>query len=270
MNDIATTDGLRIRVEGKQDPTLLFVHGFGCSLEDWDKQIAALAGTFRCVALDLPGHGGSAPPPQPTLAALARAVTEAKNRYGGRRVILVGHSLGAKVIREAYAESPASVAGMVFIEGAYYDGDREALVRRAREGVDSEGFAAFAHRHFDAMFVEGSDPELRRSVLARIRLLEPVFARALYLEAVGWDPLRGQETLRDITVPVLVLQSTYNDASFQRRPLEPGMRTPFMRQVAYWLPQAELQVIPGHGHFAPLEAAETVNEALHAFAVRAN
>ena len=48
---------LNVRVTGAQDPTLIFVHGFACSLEDWDAQVNALSSQFRCVALDLPGHG---------------------------------------------------------------------------------------------------------------------------------------------------------------------------------------------------------------------
>ncbi len=260
--------GLRLRLEGTGGPALLFVHGFGCSLEDWSAQISALSPAFRCVALDLPGHGVSAWPRERTMAALAEAVNLAKQHCGGRDVVLVGHSLGAKVIREAYAQSREAVVGMVCIEGAYYDGDRDTVVRRAQDAIDSDGFSAFAQRHFGAMFVDGSDPALRASVLSRVQALDPEFARTLYLEAVGWDPLHGQDTLRQIKVPLLVLQSTYNDASFLRRTLSPGMRTPFMEQVAVLLPQAEMQVIAGCGHFTPIEAADTVNKALRSFVER--
>ena len=47
-------------VRGTGDPTLTFVHGFACSLKDWEEQFRALSPRFRCVALDLPGHGDSA------------------------------------------------------------------------------------------------------------------------------------------------------------------------------------------------------------------
>lgn len=40
-------------------PVLLLLHGFlGCS-EDWEPVMAALSHSFRVVALDLPGHGGT-------------------------------------------------------------------------------------------------------------------------------------------------------------------------------------------------------------------
>ncbi len=259
---------LNIRVHGKGSPTLLFVHGFCCSLDDWKAQIEALSPMFKCVALDLPGHGASGLPYAATMAALGSAVNVAKAQSGGGDVILIGHSLGCKVIREAYAESSKDVIGLVMIEGAFYRGEREPLLKKVNGLIDQEGFVAYLQRHFSDMFFENCDPQLRERVLTGISRMDPTFARDMYLEAVGWDPLRGEETLRQIDVPVLVLQTTYNDAQFKRRPLEAGMTTPFMDAVAELVPQSEGKVIPGYGHFAPIEAAEAVNQEIRDFVRR--
>lgn len=259
---------LHVHVAGKGQPTFLFVHGFGCSLDDWKAQFAALSSSFRCVALDLPGHGQSDAAGEPSLSALGAQVNRAKRESDADQVILVGHSLGAKVIREAFAESRTNIIGMVFIEGAFYPADRDTLIKRARDAIDAEGFAAFAQRHFGAMFSDDVDSQLRKRILQRVSEMNPTFGRNLYVEAVGWDPLRGEETLRQIDVPVLVLQSTFIDARLKRAPLQHGMTTPFMEAVQKLVPQAELAVIPDCGHFSLIEAADAVNEALRAFAVR--
>ena len=59
---------INARVVGSQQATLIFVHGFACALDDWDRQVEALSPRFRCVALDLPGHGRS---PRPDMASIA-------------------------------------------------------------------------------------------------------------------------------------------------------------------------------------------------------
>src|SRR6202040_2543107 len=59
---------VNFRVAGTQDPTLIFVHGFACALDDWDGQVTALSPSLRCVALDLPGHGASAKPETVSIA----------------------------------------------------------------------------------------------------------------------------------------------------------------------------------------------------------
>jgi pimeloyl-ACP methyl ester carboxylesterase len=148
------------------------------------------------------------------------------------------------------------------------DGDRATLVERATQAIDHEGFHAYAGQHFRAMFNEDSDAALRERIVARLDTMDPGFARSLYLEAVGWDPLRAQATLDEIDVPVLVIQSTHVDSHFQRRPMLPTTRTPFLDAVAATCPQVETTVITGCGHFPMNERPEAVNSAITAFARR--
>src|SRR5215213_3406449 len=79
-------------VRGTGDPTLIFVHGFACSLDDWDEQLRGLSPRFRCVALDLPGHGASAKPETVSIEFLGAAVNRVKDHVAASSTILVGHS----------------------------------------------------------------------------------------------------------------------------------------------------------------------------------
>jgi len=44
-------------VEEPSPPTLLFLHGFLGTGRDWLPIMRALSSSFRCLAVDLPGHG---------------------------------------------------------------------------------------------------------------------------------------------------------------------------------------------------------------------
>src|SRR5688500_10954816 len=94
--------GVRLSVDcaGSGAPALVFVHGSFCDRHDWSAQMHALADRFRVVSFDMPGHGESAPPAQPSVAALAQAVCGIVAHYGGGRAVLVGHSLGVDVSLE--------------------------------------------------------------------------------------------------------------------------------------------------------------------------
>jgi pimeloyl-ACP methyl ester carboxylesterase len=259
--------GVSYRVSGAGEQTIVFVHGFACAQEDWQAQIEALSGQFRCVTLDLPGHGESAKPPAATLGALGDAVNEVRRLTDARKVILVGHSLGAKVIREAYSAMPDGVAGLVFIDGAFYDGDHETMLNRAASAIDSHGFAAYASAHFDSMFTENSDPKLKEHIVARAAGLDPEFGRALYLQAVTWDPARGKQTLRELAAPVLVLQSTHIGADLVRRPIQPGTMTSFMTVVTELVAKSEAKLVLGVGHFTMNEAPDEVSGLIRDFAL---
>ena len=74
---------------------MLFIHGLGSSIRDWENQITCFSACYRVVALDLRGHGRSDKPPGPysselfadDIAALIRSLDIAP-------VHVVGLSLG--------------------------------------------------------------------------------------------------------------------------------------------------------------------------------
>src|SRR5262249_56727506 len=88
----------RVRVEG-HGVAVLLLHGFSDSLDSWWEVGVApvLARTFRVVALDLRGHGGSDKPSDPARyrdehrTADVVAVLDA---IGERSSYLVGYSMG--------------------------------------------------------------------------------------------------------------------------------------------------------------------------------
>src|SRR5262249_28322147 len=77
-------DEINARVVGRQEPTLIFVHGFACALDDWDRQVEALSPRFRCVALDLPGHGGSPRTETASIAVMGGAVNSVRAQHNPR------------------------------------------------------------------------------------------------------------------------------------------------------------------------------------------
>src|ERR1051325_3533508 len=148
---------VNFRVTGSQDPTVLFVHGFACALDDWDAQVKALSPRFRCVALDLPGHGASAKPATVAIAAMGSAVAQVKEHIGARATVLVGHSMGCRVIVEALLQSPTGVAGLVFVDGSILGGEPETGINRAKEAVSKAGIDALSQRLYNDMFIETRD-----------------------------------------------------------------------------------------------------------------
>src|SRR6187549_1459792 len=104
-------DHINFLVRGTDDPTLIFVHGFGCSLDDWEEQFKGLSPRFRCVALDLPGHGASAKLEPISIEIMGTAVNRVKDQIAAPSTILIGHSMGCRVIVEAFEQAAATVSG---------------------------------------------------------------------------------------------------------------------------------------------------------------
>lgn len=97
--------GIRIRVVERGEPTsppLLLVHGYGCSVFVFRRNMPALADAgFRAIAVDLKGHGLSDKPVAPdeyTIESLVEHLLEILDALELERPALAGHSLGGSLI----------------------------------------------------------------------------------------------------------------------------------------------------------------------------
>src|SRR3954465_937871 len=255
-------------VRGTGAPTLIFVHGFACSLDDWQEQLRGLSPNFRCVALDLPGHGESAKPEPVSIEILAAAVNWVKDQVQASDSILVGHSMGCRVIVEAFQQSAATVSALVFVHGSFLGADLASAMKTSTAAIARAGMDAFTHQFFSDMFLESGDPELRERVIARAQGLNAHFREELFLDLVRWDATKLTDALRRINVPALVLQSTYVNSDLKRVSLPLGMTTPWMDAVGSLVQKSRARVIPNAGHMTMIEAAQAVNEAIQEFAAQ--
>ena len=122
-------DGVRIhfRDRGAGNP-IVFIHGFGASLDTWRYLEDGLKNDYRIVSLDLKGHGYSERPldERYSLQDHAAVVLGLMDHLELENAVLVGNSLGCGIALMAalktQQESSVKVAAMVLIAGSL-DGD---------------------------------------------------------------------------------------------------------------------------------------------------
>ncbi len=123
------------RDNGSGEPMVL-IHGVGMQSAAWAPQIAALSGTWRVIALDMPGHGGSDPLPEgselPDFVAWLHAVVQALDLAP---INLAGHSMGALIAAGFAASFPGLTRRVALLNGVYRRdaAPRRAVQARARE-----------------------------------------------------------------------------------------------------------------------------------------
>jgi pimeloyl-ACP methyl ester carboxylesterase len=114
--------------ESGTGPPVVFVHGLTEDREGWDPVIAHLKDGFRCVRLDLRGHGQSSDAEDYSALAMAEDVaTLVAEAQIAQAPLVVGHSLGA-VVATAYA-TQAPVRGVVNIDQSLRLGDFAAALQ---------------------------------------------------------------------------------------------------------------------------------------------
>jgi pimeloyl-ACP methyl ester carboxylesterase len=101
-NNVVNVDGMRIHYKdtGPQDaPVLLFLHGFGSSLQTWDVWAGSLEQKYRVIRLDLPGFGLTGPSPSNDYSELndVNTLTQFVDKLGVSDLSVIGHSMGGKI-----------------------------------------------------------------------------------------------------------------------------------------------------------------------------
>ncbi|MET0769609.1 MAG: alpha/beta fold hydrolase [Solirubrobacteraceae bacterium] len=105
-------------VEGGGTP-LVFIHGWSSNWQSWLLTIPGFLGGHRCIALDLPGFGGSEMPAEPiSIQGYAKTVDAMCAALGVERVAVVGNSMGGFVGAELALAFPTRVERLVLVSAA--------------------------------------------------------------------------------------------------------------------------------------------------------
>jgi pimeloyl-ACP methyl ester carboxylesterase len=113
-------DGLTVyyKDSGPKDATaLLFLHGFGSSLQTWDNWSAKLDPQYRVIRLDLPGFGltGAHPAQDYSEATDVAILTHFVDKLGLNQFSVIGHSMGGKMAWALAASQPERVQALVLM-----------------------------------------------------------------------------------------------------------------------------------------------------------
>ncbi len=236
-------------------PTVLLLHGFMGSRHDWAPVAAALAVSYRCVAVDLPGHGETGDPgdespgtpegcvtPLWTPAGCVAGLAGLLARSGGGSV--VGYSLGGRLALQLAIEHADLVSRAVIVSAS--PGIAEEPARRARRAQDehharrleTQGLEPFLDDWYrQPLFASLREHPGYPAVLERRRRNDPrLLARSLRTMGTGsqrslWGELAG------LRAPLLFLAGE-RDPKFTALALD----------AVALCRQAEAVVLRGRGH----------------------
>lgn len=125
---VTLSDGHEVGVAicGRGVP-LVLVHGFTAEGMLYAQTLSRLVGTgFRVIAIDTAGHGGTLglPTGGASMEDYTRLLGRALDELGIRRAILVGHSMGGRLVTELAAQEPERAIAVVLLDaivGATWD-----------------------------------------------------------------------------------------------------------------------------------------------------
>lgn len=247
---VNASDGVPIHysVQGKGEPTLVFIHCWSCDRHLWDNQVAEFSKKYRTVTIDLPGHGESGQGRKNwTIESYGDDVKTVVTKLNLKRVVLVGSSMGGPIALEATRRMPDRVVAIVpvdtlqNVESRLPPEQAEAVLKQLR--ADFKGSSATLMNQF---FFSATTPEaVKQRVLADIGARPPDLAVNILQGIFAYDAAPG---LREVKVPIRAINSDLNPTNLEVN-----------RKYA---PQFDVVIIKGTGHYPMLEDPPRFNAML--------
>jgi pimeloyl-ACP methyl ester carboxylesterase len=251
-------------IAGAASRPVVFVHGFGCGLTDWDSQVAHLGPRHKTVAVDLRAHGGSpAAASECSIERYGADVAELLRALSLPPALLVGHSLGCRVVTEAALQAPAHTAGVVLVDGSQFAPAMAATL--ASTFAEPNGYATMVEGMFRDMFHAKADNAVVAAVAARVQRLPHDIGRKILLDLQRYDAWRATASYGCLRVPVMAIQATYANEKRERKSLHAGQKTPYLEMLRATIPSVRIEIIEGTGHFPQLEEPARTNALLDSF-----
>ena len=238
-------------------PAIVLIHGMTFSKETWAPIVECLRDRFRCLTLDLPGHGastGSGADPQAVTARI-HATLEAS---AVARPVVVGHSAGA-LHATGYAATH-NTAGVINVDQPLRVAPFAGFVQQLAPALRGPDFVGAFKPFEDSIGVATLPEPERKPVLATQRIDQQLVLDYWYkpLTDSPTDLQRDLDAVLDrVTVPYLWLSSG---------PVDPADRD----HLSAHIPQAHIDNWSNLGHVAHLAEPDRFADRVSHFAATAS
>lgn len=249
-------------------PPLVLVHGLMDSHRTWRRVVPLLAGRYRLLMPDLPGHGLSGRPDAPyTLAWHAQMLADWMGAVGVDRTHLCGHSYGAGIAQWMILEQRARIDRLALVSAG-------GLGRLVAPGMHLASFPVLG-RAITPLALRHVMPRVLRYASATFGHMEPEEqARFLEMQRIPGTERAFQRSLEGvISFFGQHVQTTHRSAEVRDMPavaLFWGSRDPIIpvrhgRRAARRAENVTLTEYPTCGHYPQLDAAGPFARDLLAF-----
>ncbi|BDU15272.1 alpha/beta fold hydrolase [Lysobacter auxotrophicus] len=243
-------------------PTVVMLHGFTGSKENWFPVARLLRGRFRVIVPDLPGWGESNRIDGADYGFLAQSARVARFLdavSSKQEVVLLGHSMGGGIAALVAARHPERVArvGLIDAAGVRFRDNRFGIDVLAGKNPFAVHDEASLERYLDTVFFDdAAKPAIPwpadRIYIARRREDAAFEQRVLDRIGRGDERFAPGENAARIRQPALLLwcrQDAVIDASA-------------LALYAQRIPQARQVLLDGCGHMSILEKPDAVAQAV--------
>jgi len=249
----AKLDTMRVHYQnyGEGKDAVIFIHGWSCNLNFWKANLPAFVNQSRVIAIDLPGHGES-DKPQVTYSMdlFARAIDAVLQDAKVERATLVGHSMGAPVIRQFYRKYPDKTRALVIVDGSLRPFSNPEQMKQFLDPLRGPDYKKQAELLIGFMVQPVKDKKTQEEIKAAM-ISAPQHVMVGAMDAMMDDAIWKEDKINAPTLALMAKQPQWN-AEYEK----------FVREL---VPGIDYQVWEGVSPFLMMDEPQKFNDTVLAF-----
>lgn len=241
-------------------PVIIFIHGFPLNKSMWNKQLTAIKQSYRVIAYDVRGHGGSESGNSPTFSieSFAYDLVYFMDALKIDKASVCGLSMGGYIALNVMENYSHRFESLVLCDTSCFPDTAEAIEKRMKtvESIKEKGIMEYADNSLKILF----SPESQATKVAEIAavkemiLTTSVQSLSKTLQALC-DRKETSSLLPRIQIPVLILVG-------EEDTITPPAIAMYMHEN---IKNSDLHVIKHAGHLSNLENSDDFNKQLKIF-----
>jgi len=249
----AKLDTMRVHYQnyGEGKDAVVFIHGWSCNLNFWKANVPAFVNQSRVIAIDLPGHGESDKPQIAySMDLFAKAIDAVLQDAKVERATLVGHSMGAPVIRQFYRKYPDKTRSLVIVDGSLRPFSNPEQMKQFLDPLRGPDYKKQAELIIGFVSQGVKDKKASEEIKAAM-LSTPQHVMLGAFEAMMDETIWKEDKINSPTLAVMAKQPQWN-AEYEK----------FVREL---VPGIDYQVWEGVSHFLMMDEPQKFNDTVLAF-----
>lgn len=246
--------------------TILLIHGFGGTYSGLEELSELLSQNFAVLGVDLPGYGLSEPlRGRHTLEAYAQFLDHFCTEVGYQRITVVGHSFGADIALVFAAKYPNRIKKLVLLNPVIVSS--RPMIKMGKHYYKLVAKAPYVVRHWllhnhlltwmsAQMLFKTASSRTRSKILRDDYISDHLMTDRPVIESYySLLSTKFFARAKRITAPTLISSGSSDSLSPESD----------MNQLHSSIKHSELQILPGEGHFMPIESPKLVYDLLQKF-----